>query len=125
MKDFSRRQPNALAQRLGQFSEQCNDASPMARWAGQYARSLRCANPVVPILKFDMWIATDLCIVIDYLLFHQSETGAAVDSLLLLPPDTGHPLPEAPQSSPFGIPGGHLITVVVLVALLVTMPWWV
>jgi hypothetical protein len=96
----------------------------MARWAEQYAESLRSANPVMPILKFDMWIAADLCIVIDSLLFHHSGTRTGADSLLLLAQDTGHPLPEAPESNSPGVPGEHLITVVVLVALLVAMPWW-
>lgn len=61
---------------------------------------------------------SDLKLIIDATLGQDDKAGA------LRPHSDATPLPEAPHGSLFGHPRGHMITVIVLCALLLTMPWW-
>jgi hypothetical protein len=95
-----------------------DDVSLMLSLVEPYAKGLRLGKPVAPIVRFDMALVSDLIVVVDATLGQHGEPGA------LWAGDSGTLLAELPRDNLFGHPHGHLITVVVLCALLLTMPWW-
>jgi hypothetical protein len=114
--------PCAQMAELGALMEQLwlshiDDASPMLSLIEPYDEGLRSAKPVTPIVKFDMAIARDLKVIIDAMLGQYGQPGA-------LRLHRCAPLRETQGSSLARHSRGHLITVVVLCALLLTMPWW-
>jgi hypothetical protein len=96
-----------------QFAGLCLDAAPMCRLARPDAESLRSAQPVVPIVKFDWACAADITVVIDTM----AGMHAAASRL------TGQD-PDSQSGNLFALPCGHMLTAVIICALLLTMPFW-
>jgi len=114
MSEFDEWRADMLAGWLGHW----DDVSPMLCLVEPYAEDLRSGKAVAPIIRVDLAIVSDLIVIIDATLGQHDEPGA------LRPEDGGALLPQPTRGSQFGHPHGHLITVVVLCALLLTMPWW-